>query len=49
MFPCGVGSVIFSAETGYRRMVLTRQKLIRRMAFMVTFLVCPPWFAAEKE
>ena len=31
------------------RVLLTRQKLIRRMAFIVTFFVCPPWFAAEKE
>lgn len=28
---------------------LTRQKLISRIAFMVTFFVCPPWFAAAKE
>jgi len=28
---------------------LTRQKLIRRIAFIVTFFVWPPWFAAENE
>jgi hypothetical protein len=27
----------------------TRQKLMSRIAFMVTFFVWPPWFAAAKE
>lgn len=28
---------------------LTKQKLMSRTAFIVTFFVWPPWFAAENE